>query len=1147
MDVLLDQSKVFFRLVKLRFEKNIEMKIDNYKSLLILLMAPLLILYSSQEANAQDTTFIQTLTFDSTGRNYVFQFPEDTGQEYQRILMEYTMRCKDGLISTGTDRNKGCGEWDYSCNTYITDSSRTDSVKASHSSHNVSNPGGMAYTFSTQPVYNYYEYDQKYVSYTDTTSQSEGTVGTGSTGLNHPFGLSNKNGRTQYLITSSELSTAGLTAGDISGLKFDVANAGGSVGFMRIKMMTTSSTTLDANAPETGLTEVYFQNTDLQNGINECKFHSNFNWDGTSNIVVEVNYTNPLDGSDILLNGQDESADVAITSSGDGYFEADGGTYLNMGAYPEILGASPRTIEVWSKVNVFGSAGLFQAGASGVTGGDFSLRTAGSTDSWRAQMWGSGFDFDFNLIGSEGTWHHYAMTYDGTTVKVYYDGALITQNNATLNTIAIDLLLAYWNGGRLDADMDELRVWDKELSATTLNDWRNKKINSTHPDYANLLGRYGLDGNTNDASPTNNTNTSVNGIEIWRTFRGNDVFKDFASTTFRPNLTFVQGIYTTVVNDSVVVDTIEQIPDPIISYGVNGSDILVLDTIDGWPGEYEYVFNESGMVTDSFVVTHDSSITVTTLNYMAKYPGRYELMSFVTPYGIGLDFGLEGKKWVFDVSDFAPILKGAKRLHMEGGVYQEEMDVRFVFISGTPPRRVLDVKQLWRVQSRNYTQIMADDYFEPRDIPIPAFSSLHKVQAVVSGHGQEGEFIPQFHFLNVDGGSRELVWQGWTECADNPIFPQGGTWIYDRAGWCPGAPTDVHDYTFTTTNGTVNLDYGVTGGSGDSRYIVNAQMVSYGSPNFNLDVAVHEVIRPSKLPTNGRINPVCIEPIVVIKNTGATELTSVKITYSVSGGTAEEFTWTGTLGTLETTEVVLPISSGSFWVGDGKNVFEVSVDEPNGGADEYAENNTMLSAFDLPDFYEENFIIELVANNRPNQNSYTIRDIRGDTIKYRTYPSQAIYDDTLALGEGCYYLEFFDTGDNGLDFWNDAAQTTGFLVLKDLDGGTLKVFENDFGAGINYAFVIGEFVNVQEPNNKPIVNVYPNPAKDVVKIEMSLMKITNAKIELMDAVGRTVMTKSMSGMDRVSTSLNVQDLPAGVYNVVISTEDWVETRKIVVE
>ena len=36
---------------------------------------------------------------------------------------------------------------------------------------------------------------------------------------------------------------------------------------------------------------------------------------------------------------------------------------------------------------------------------------------------------------------------------------------------------------------------------------------------------------------------------------------------------------------------------------------------------------------------------------------RYELGRFITPYGLGLDLG-DGFRWVYDVTDFAHLLKG---------------------------------------------------------------------------------------------------------------------------------------------------------------------------------------------------------------------------------------------------------------------------------------------------------------------------------------------------------------------------------------------------------------------------------------------------------------------------------------------------------
>ena len=72
-----------------------------------------------------DTTVVQTLRFDTTLRAGMFMFPDDTSKTYEKIIMLYSMRCKNGLISNGTNTNLGCGEWDYNCYTSVIDSSKT--------------------------------------------------------------------------------------------------------------------------------------------------------------------------------------------------------------------------------------------------------------------------------------------------------------------------------------------------------------------------------------------------------------------------------------------------------------------------------------------------------------------------------------------------------------------------------------------------------------------------------------------------------------------------------------------------------------------------------------------------------------------------------------------------------------------------------------------------------------------------------------------------------------------------------------------------------------------------------------------------------------------------------------------------------------
>jgi len=75
-----------------------------------------------------DTIVVKSLHHGSAVRDTMVSFPSNSSLTFSKILMKYNMRCKDGKVSTGSSRNKGCGEWDYSCNTYIHDDSKIDSL-----------------------------------------------------------------------------------------------------------------------------------------------------------------------------------------------------------------------------------------------------------------------------------------------------------------------------------------------------------------------------------------------------------------------------------------------------------------------------------------------------------------------------------------------------------------------------------------------------------------------------------------------------------------------------------------------------------------------------------------------------------------------------------------------------------------------------------------------------------------------------------------------------------------------------------------------------------------------------------------------------------------------------------------------------------
>lgn len=153
-------------------------------------------------------------------------------------------------------------------------------------------------------------------------------------------------------------------------------------------------------------------------------------------------------------------------------------------------------------------------------------------DNWRGQVWegtvigkenndqtgyilrtGDGGDLQLNLgmAGSwvdvrttndpmqAGTWYHVAGTFDGTTLKVFINGVEVASNASSgtigINTRPVEIgRLDLYNSRYFDGQIDEVRIWSKALSGSTLSTWANG-VTSAHPDYSDLEAYYKMDDN----------------------------------------------------------------------------------------------------------------------------------------------------------------------------------------------------------------------------------------------------------------------------------------------------------------------------------------------------------------------------------------------------------------------------------------------------------------------------------------------------------------------------------------------------------------------------------------------------------------------------------------------------------------------------
>ena len=270
---------------------------------LLTLSIYLLVLNSLNAQVTGDTIKIKAFKYGSTTRDTMINFPSGN-LTFEKIIFKYNMRCKNNLVSTQTAPNQGCGEWDYSCNTYIVDSSKIENALTTHPSHIISNFTGTVFPYTNLPVYDYYNYGQTNVLVNNVVSETQYTVGTGTTAAPNVLKSNEHSGRCQLLFTASELTAAGLTTGNIDGFILNVANAGGGVNFLRVGLKHATALTLSSATADTiGFTRVHNRNYSFVTGTNRVQFYSPFVWNGTSNIIVDISFTNTNPSNPVILNG----------------------------------------------------------------------------------------------------------------------------------------------------------------------------------------------------------------------------------------------------------------------------------------------------------------------------------------------------------------------------------------------------------------------------------------------------------------------------------------------------------------------------------------------------------------------------------------------------------------------------------------------------------------------------------------------------------------------------------------------------------------------------------------------------------------------------------------------------------------------------
>ena len=502
-------------------------------------------------------------------------------------------------------------------------------------------------------------------------------------------------------------------------------------------------------------------------------------------------------------------------------------------------------------------------------------------------------------------------------------------------------------------------------------------------------------------------------------------------------------------------------------------------------------------------------------------------------------------------------------------------------IDGIPDRNVIDIKRLWG-GSWAYGDTSHSDsnninvHLAAITQTAPTGSQTADLKFTITGHGSDANYCNEFCSHNyqvmVNGSSvgTQTVWRN--DCGRNELWPQSGTWLYERANWCPGALVYSRYNTLTgitagsTFSTAVVIDSYIS--NGGASYTCEGTLIYYGPMNKTLDVTLEDVIAPTNDENHFRENPICGKPTIHVKNTGATTITAMDIVYGIDSMPMMTYNWSGSLASLAEADIVLPELSDLNHKAGGTAAltFITRIATVNGVTDADTTNNSIKTQFMPGSLLPVSFKVLFKTNNEAiaasssvSETSWVIYDMSGAIVASRVNAAiSSYYVDTVTLGPGCYKLVLYDSSCNGLYWWANASSVTGgTFSLRKLSGVNIPLhgystggtYANDFGCGFTAWFYTDFPTGITELKADAVnMDVFPNPAQNMLNIDIEGMPIVSGTLRMTDALGRTVLQQKC---DSPHPQINTSRLINGVYTVQFiddnNTVNRLQTRVIIAQ
>lgn len=286
----------------------------------------------------------------------------------------------------------------------------------------------------------------------------------------------------------------------------------------------------------------------------------------------------------------------------------------------------------------------------------------------------------------------------------------------------------------------------------------------------------------------------------------------------------------------------------------------------------------------------------------------YEIARYITPYGIGCG------PWTVDVTSFKSVLQGDCEFISYVQVWGGSgwlVNLSLSYIPGNVENAFQKVTPVYISDYVVYGEPTISHDLATMTIPIDPQTVAADYRLTVSGHGQANtnnaaEFSNFTHSVVVNGTEfqEHNLWND--DCSENDCSNQAGSWLFDRAGWCPGEAVDplLVDITSEISAGNdIELDYelqdytnllntGYNGGSHtEPHYRLHAFLVEKGPAHY----AEGGWINGTAVSINSPATPVDLSATTTISiamtNTGTTLIDNITFKAYINGELTLEETY----------------------------------------------------------------------------------------------------------------------------------------------------------------------------------------------------------------------------------------------------------------